>query len=128
MIPSTVIFQIQSFLILCVMIYGVTKARRDRRLHMKIMLGAILWDILLILQIELSRQAVATAMKVMDNPMMLKIHLFFAIGSVLLYTVMIYSGRRVYKGDHAFRAKHKALGLTTLVFRTMTLLTSYFAA
>jgi len=128
MIPSTVIFQIQSFLILCIMIYGVTKAKRDRTLHIKIMLSAMLWDLLLILQIELSRQAVATAMKITENPLLLKIHLFFAIGSVLLYTVMIYSGRRVYKGDHGFRGKHKALGLTTLVFRTMTLLTSYFAA
>ncbi len=87
----------------------------------------IIWDILLILQIELTRSAIVKASQVMTNPMMLKIHLFFAIGSVVLYVLMIMSGRKLLKGDISVRPKHKKLGWTTLAFRTLTLVTSYWA-
>lgn len=124
---SAVIFQIQSLLILILMIYGVMQARKNRKLHVKIMCSAMLWDLLLILQIELARSAVAKAMKIVENPMMLKIHLFFAIGSVILYGFMLYSGARVLKNNNGILPRHRIAGKLTLVFRTLTLITSYFA-
>lgn len=123
---SAMIFQIQSFTIMCVMIFGITQ-RKNRNLHVKTMATAMIWDVLLILQIELTRSAIAKASAVMTNPLMLKIHLFFAIGSVVLYIMMVISGRKMLSGDMSVRAKHKVLGWTTLVFRIMTFVTSFWA-
>ncbi len=119
-------FQIQSFLIICLMAFGIIK-RKDRSLHVKVMSSAIIWDVILILQIELSRSAIAKASKVMTNPMMLKIHLFFAISCVLLYVAMVITGRKLLSGKNEVRKKHKALGLITIVFRLLTFATSFFA-
>ncbi|OUR99856.1 hypothetical protein A9Q84_02175 [Halobacteriovorax marinus] len=124
---TAVIFQIESFLILTLMIIGVYN-RRNRMRHVKIMSCVIIWDILLILQIELTRGAVAKAAKVLTNPLMLKIHLFFAIGSVVLYIFMVVYGRKLLSGDESVRSKHKKLGWTTLTFRFLTLVTSFWAA
>ncbi|WP_198295970.1 hypothetical protein [Bacteriovorax sp. Seq25_V] len=91
------------------------------------MATAIIWDIILILQIELSRSAIGKAVQVLTNTMMLKIHLFFALGSVILYILMIITGRRLLAGDDDIRSKHKTLGWTTLVFRVLTFVTSFWA-
>ncbi|ATH08397.1 hypothetical protein BIY24_10685 [Halobacteriovorax marinus] len=123
---SAPIFQIQSILILSLMILGVY-LRRMRKTHVKIMSTVIIWDLLLILQIEFTRSAILKASKVMTNPTMLKIHLFFAIGSVILYILMVLSGRKLLSGDISVRPRHKKLGWTTLIFRIMTLVTSYWA-
>ncbi|CBW27086.1 putative membrane protein [Halobacteriovorax marinus SJ] len=98
-----------------------------RKTHVKIMSTVIIWDLLLILQIEFTRSAILKASKVMTNPTMLKIHLFFAIGSVILYILMVLSGRKLLSGDISVRPRHKKLGWTTLIFRIMTLVTSYWA-
>ncbi|EQC44494.1 hypothetical protein M899_2385 [Bacteriovorax sp. BSW11_IV] len=124
---TSLIFQVQSFLILALIYLGVYK-RKNRALHVKMMTSAIIWDVLLILQIELSRSAIMKASKVMTNPMLLKIHLFFAIGSVLLFVAMLITGRKFLKGNNAIRPLHKKLGWTTVVFRTMTLITSFWAS
>lgn len=123
----TVLFQIQSALILALMIFGVTK-RRVRKVHVRTMLTAIVWDILLVLQIELSRSAIDTASKGLTNPTPLLIHLFFALSSVLLYFVMIWSGNKILQGDNSRRGLHGILGWITLTFRTLTLITSFWAA
>ncbi|EQC46042.1 hypothetical protein M900_1812 [Bacteriovorax sp. Seq25_V] len=123
---SAVIFQIQSFLIMSLMIFGIYQ-RTNRKLHVKVMATAIIWDIILILQIELSRSAIGKAVQVLTNTMMLKIHLFFALGSVILYILMIITGRRLLAGDDDIRSKHKTLGWTTLVFRVLTFVTSFWA-
>ena len=123
---SAVFLQIQSALILGLMFYGVSK-RKQRNLHVKIMSSAIAWDILLILQIELSRSAVAKASKAMVNPMWLNIHVSIAILSVLFYFAMVYTGTRMLKNDQTIRKLHRKLGVTTLILRTLTFLTSFMA-
>ena len=123
----TVLFQIQSAIILALMIFGVTK-RRVRKVHVRTMSIVIIWDILLVLQIELSRSAIETASRGSENPIPLLIHLFFAISSVLLYFVMIWSGRKILKGDSSVRKLHRSAGWTTLIFRVLTLVTSFWAA
>jgi len=124
---SAVIFQVQSILILTLMYVGVFY-RRNRSRHVKIMSSAMAWDILLILQIELTRSAINKASKVVTSPIALQIHLFFAISTVLLFIVMIVLGRKVLAGNNKLLPKHKFFGWTTVVFRTMTLVTSYWAA
>lgn len=123
---SATFFQIQSFLILSLMIYGVTQSKK-RKKHVKIMSSAIIWDVILILQIELNRSAIDKAMEIFQSQTALQIHLFFAVSSVVLYLVMVLSGRKVLAGDNSFLKKHRYLGITTLVFRILTFVTSFYA-
>ena len=123
---TAVIFQIQSFIILSLIIIGVF-LRRKRAAHVKVMLTAIIWDILLVLQIELNRDAIAKASKVVANTQILNIHVSLAVTTVLLYFGMLYTGRKLLKGDGAIRPTHKKLGWTTLAFRILTFATSFWA-
>lgn len=124
---TATLFQIQSFLILSLMIYGVTQSKK-RMKHVKIMSAAMIWDIILILQIELNRSAIDKALDVFKSQTALKIHLFFAISSVLLYVAMVISGRMVLAGKTTMIKRHRLLGMTTLAFRILTFVTSFFAA
>ncbi len=123
---SAVFFQIQSFLVYGLMCFGITQ-RKNRKVHVPVMATALIWDILLILQIELTRSAIDKASKVPSNPMLLNIHVSFAVTSVILYFVLIYTGRKLLKGDNDIRSKHKIFGWSAFTFRTLTLLTSFFA-
>lgn len=89
------------------------------------MLTAIIWDILLVLQIQLARGAVQKAVQVNQNHAILNIHVTFAISSVLMYGVMIVLGRALLKGKNV-RIWHKRAGILTLTLRTLTYMTSYF--
>jgi hypothetical protein len=122
---SQLIFQIQNGLILALIYTGVAY-RRQRLLHMKMMASAITWDILLILQIELSRKAINTAMNAPSNTWFLNFHIAIAVFTVVLYGVLFYTGRQVYKGNNQYRLWHKRAGLTALVCRTSTFITSFF--
>lgn len=123
---STVVFQIQSSLIYLLMIYGITQ-RKNRKIHVPVMSTVLLWDVLLILQIELSREAVAKAAKAAINPMLLNVHVTFAVLSVVFYVLLVITGRKLLKGKQAMRPKHRVFGWTAFVLRTLTLVTSFFA-
>ena len=92
------------------------------------MLTVIIWDILLVLQIELNRGAVAKAVKVVSNRMILNIHVGLALSTVLIYFAMLYTGGKVLKNNLSYRKKHKWLGLLTVTLRLLTYMTSFFAA
>ncbi len=123
---TAIIFQVQSFLILSIILIGVY-LRRDRKKHIKLMISAIVWDILLILQIELNRSAIATATKAMSNAMILNIHISLAVSTVFFYFAMLYTGMKFLKGDNKIRPLHKKLGWTTVTLRILTFITSFFA-
>lgn len=117
------IFNLQSVLILILMYVGLY-FRKQRSTHVKIMASAIVWDILLILQIELSRSAIKTASKVMSNPMIMNIHISLAVSTVVLYFVLIFLGRKLLRGENQVRNAHKMAGWLCIVLRTCTLITS----
>lgn len=123
---SAVFFQIQSFLIYALMVFGISK-RKKRNTHVPVMKTVLIWDIILILQIELSRGAVEKASKVDVNPMLLNIHVSFAVLSVIFYGFLVYTGRKLLKGDHTMRPRHRLFGWSAFVLRTLTLITSFFA-
>lgn len=123
---TAVIFQIQSFLILSLMTIGIY-LRRKRSAHIKVMLTTIVWDILLVLQIELNRGAIIKASKAVTNAMMLNIHVSIAVLTVLFYFAMLYTGRQILQGDNGFRAIHKKLGWSTWTLRILTFATSFWA-
>lgn len=121
---SSVIFQAQSFIIVGILLYGVYH-RKNRYKHIRMMYLGIIWDLLLVAQIELSRQAIATASMATTNPVLLNIHISLAVSTVLLYGVMVITGKKLQKHNESFRTRHKILGWTTLTVRILTLITSY---
>lgn len=120
------LLQGQSLGILILMEIGII-LRRQRSKHVKIMSAAMIWDVILILQIELSRSAILKASKAVTNPMMLNIHVSIAVSTVLLYLGMVYYGRKLLAGDESVRSKHRLLGYTTFFMRVMTFVTSFWA-
>jgi hypothetical protein len=118
--------QTQSFFILALMIFGITQAKK-RSLHVKIMSTAMIWDIILILQIELSRSAILKASKAMSNPMLLNIHVSIAVTTVIFYVFMVITGRKVLAGENHLLIRHRILGYTTTVLRALTFATSFLA-
>lgn len=125
---SQIIFQVQSIIIVIIMLYGVSLvfgANKNRWKHSKIMKLVIIWDIILILQIELNRGAIAKASKAMENAAILNIHVSLAISTVLLYLVAATIGKKVMAGREELVKKHALLGRITVLFRLLTLVTSF---
>lgn len=120
------LMQLQSLCIVLLMIAGIRK-HRNRSLHVKIMSTAMIWDVLLILQVELSRSAILKASKALTNPMILNIHVSIAVSTVILYGFMVYTGRALLDGQNQYRQKHRLLGYTTFIMRLLTFITSFWA-
>jgi len=125
MTVSAIIFQIQSILIIATMIYGISQAKK-RLLHKKIMSFAMAWDVLLILQIEFTRHAVEKAISLTDNSIILNIHLFLAVTTVLFYPILIILGRKIISGQKSLIPIHRLFGRTTIIFRILTFITSFY--
>jgi hypothetical protein len=123
---EALLMQAQSLCIVLLMLWGIIK-RRQRQLHVKIMSLAMVWDIILILQIELSRSAILKASKAVANPMILNIHVSIAVSTVILYGFMVYTGRALLSGRNEIRNKHKILGYSTFLMRLLTFATSFWA-
>jgi uncharacterized membrane protein YozB (DUF420 family) len=122
---SAIIFQTQSFLIVALFIFGAIK-HKNRNLHVKTMITGIIWDIVLILQIELTRGAIAKASKVVTNRAILNFHVSIAVLCVLLYIVMFITGKKLLNGNNDIRDLHKNLGRTTILLRVLVLITSFW--
>ena len=118
--------QFQSLLIVLTMTLGII-VRNKRKLHIKIMSFAIIWDIILILQIELSRSAILKASKAVSNEFALNLHVSIAVLTVIMYGFMIHSGRSILDGHNETRKKHRILGFTTYALRILTFVTSFWA-
>jgi uncharacterized membrane protein YozB (DUF420 family) len=125
-IVETGLMQLQSICIVLLMALGIFYSRR-RQLHVRIMSVAMVWDVLLILQIELSRSAILKASKAMNNALALNVHVSIAVTTVLLYVAMVYTGRKLLAGEAKLRQRHRRLGWTTMLMRILTLLTSFWA-
>ena len=123
---EAMLMQGQSFCILLIMVIGIY-FRRQRSKHVKLMSLAMIWDVVLILQIELSRSAILKASKAITNTTALNIHVTIAVSTVVLYFFMIHSGRKLLAGELTIRPRHKLLGWTTLTMRILTFITSFWA-
>ena len=118
--------QLQSICIVLLMTWGLA-VRRQRKLHVKIMSVAMIWDVLLILQIELSRSAILKASKALSNALALNVHVSIAVATVVLYGFMVYTGRKLLANQNEVRRAHRFLGYTTFLMRILTLVTSFWA-
>ena len=120
------LMQSQSLIIVILMIAGIVVHRR-RSLHVKIMSLVIIWDIILILQVELGRKAILKASNALNNPAILNIHVSIAVSTVILYFIMIPLGRKVLAGDNSLLPTHRKIGYLTLTMRILTFITSFWA-
>jgi hydrogenase-4 membrane subunit HyfE len=118
--------QLQSVIIVILMLVGIS-LHRNRKLHIKLMSVAMIWDVLLILQIELARGAVAKASRALSNPLVLNIHVSLAVTTVVFYVVMVTLGRKIMNGKAHLLDYHKFFGRLTMALRILTLITSYWA-
>lgn len=123
---SAVVFQIQSFCIFALMVFGIVK-RKQRKIHVPAMIAVISWDILLILQIELNRKAVEKAADALINPWLLNIHVSLALSCVIFYFLLIFTGIKLLKGEQQMRGRHRHFGWIAFLLRALTLITSFFA-
>lgn len=108
------------------MVFGIFQ-RKNRKVHVPTMAAVLIWDVILILQIELSRGAVEKASKAVVNPMILNIHVTFAVLSVVFYILLVLTGRKLLAGDNQIRGRHRLFGWSAFTLRTLTLITSFFA-
>ena len=128
MTMSSIIFQFQSTIILGLLFYGASRARKNRQQHVKIMTSAIAWDLILVLQIELSRKAINTATQVTSNSLLMNYHISVAVTVVVLYGVLFYLGRQIQKSPENYQRfikQHKFIGILTLLLRTSTYITAF---
>jgi len=121
------LLQTQSLLVLLLLIVGVIY-RKNRKRHIKVMVSAIVWDLLLVLQIEFNRGVLTKAAGVSSNALALNIHVTIAFLTILSYIAVAYSGTRILKGMEGWRLRHRFLGLTALTLRILTFATSFMAA
>lgn len=122
---TSIIFQIQSSIIILILCIGLY-FRKDRKKHPKIMTTAVIWDVLLILQIELSRGAIDQAMEVQKQSQILSVHILLAVSTVLLYFALIFTGRKILKGQGKLMAKHRLMGRAAFILRILTYITSFW--
>jgi hypothetical protein len=123
---ETWLMQAQSLCIVLLMVIGIAN-RKKRQRHVKIMSVTMIWDVILILQIELSRSAIIKASKALSNTMALNIHVTIAVLTVVLYGFMIHSGRKLLAGELKIKPRHRNLGWATFAMRILTFITSFWA-
>lgn len=108
--------------VLALIVTGVA-LRRRRRVHIPIMLSAFVLDVASVLYLQVQRQAVQTA--VGKPTTMLMIHVSLAIGTVILYLVVIPLGWRLAVSGKG-RPAHRRAAMMFLVCRVGTWVTAFF--
>ena len=127
MSTASIVFHSQSFLILCVLGVGVA-LRKRRHLHVPLMAVAMVWDLILILQIELFRNALFKASRFMENVWLLNVHIVLAVTTLIFYGACVYTGRCLLANDFSLRGYHRLLGTCAIVLRVLTFATGLFYA
>jgi hypothetical protein len=110
-----------SFVILCFLLWGRTLYRSNLRLHIFIMSGVILADLMLILALVFVRDALSKVDAGM--PWTLKVHVPIAIGTVLLYIPTAWTGYQLWRG-RPLHARMRTLDRWVVSGRVLTLITS----
>lgn len=112
--------KIASIFIVLLLFYGFSQRRRPS-VHIPVMVGAFALDMLLVLYIELNRHAVEQAIG--PTVPIMKVHLFFSFGTVILYVVQIVGG--ILRSRTGGAPWHKQAGYAFLLFRVGNLVTSF---
>ena len=106
---------------LCLLL-GVLR-RRERRIHVPLMLTGIGADMLLVIYLQITRGAIQKALSFSLNPVR-QLHIAASTTALLLYFPVLYLGQKLLR-DRAgpvTRKYHVRIALTAFVFRTLGLI------
>ncbi|MCB9094915.1 MAG: hypothetical protein H6621_07615 [Halobacteriovoraceae bacterium] len=121
----SIIFFIQSTIIVAILLTGFFK-RKQRKKHAFLMRVGIIWDIVLVLQIELSRHAIDQAIHMERNTTLLNFHIAVSVLCTLLYFFLLYSGWQLLNNQkRGLRPYHLKLGYLTIICRLINYVTSF---
>jgi len=120
-----------STLVVIALVVGVA-LRRHRRIHPKIMIGAFLTDLGLLLWIELHHHALRQAAEAtglihaeVANRGILLFHIWVSTMTLVLYAVLMVLGYRLLRGNENVRRYHRGCAVAFLVFRFTNWVTSF---
>ena len=100
--------------------------KRNRIIHMRLMISAFAVDVLLVLYIEITRHAVE---KVATHVRpLLWFHAGVSLAVLICYVVMILLGRPMLAGKYESRTMHRTVGIAFVVLRSLNYVTSYMVA
>lgn len=105
----------------CVMLVVGYWNRRRKRVHIPLMASAFLIDLAVVLYIEITRDAIASAQAKM-GPLMI-IHICLSVTTLGLYVAQVVGGIKLARGKPC--GWHRRTGLTLLVTRFGNLITSF---
>jgi hypothetical protein len=103
----------------CMMLGGLI-LRQQRRIHVGLMIAAIITDLTLVLVLEFQRNAIATAMEFSLTPLQ-QAHILASGIATVLYFGVLYLGvqRLLGNGGKTARHWHLRIGLLAFAFRTI---------
>ena len=113
-----------STLVVIALFVGLSVRKRNPGLHWKIMVGAFVVDVAMVLCIELTRQAVERV--VGEVHWFIWFHAGISTMALVLYVVAFVLGRKLLLGNEGIRRKHMLVGITFMVFRLTNYVTSFF--
>lgn len=104
------------------MAYGYSR-RKDRSSHVPFMVFGMVLDLLLVLYLQFTRDAVGTALEFRLSVLQ-QIHILFSASAVALYFPTFYYGLKLVKrvATPKQRILHIKIATTALIFRTLGLL------
>jgi uncharacterized membrane protein YozB (DUF420 family) len=113
---------------LVLVLIGVALYRRHNpKLHATLMRVAFLIDLGLVLYLELTRQAVETAIAG-GAGWLLPFHVTVSVLAALGWAAQLWLGLRLLRGDTVLRVRHIQVGVFFLVMRLANYITSFFVA
>jgi hypothetical protein len=113
---SSILLQVQSILIFILLIYTSLQFKSPND-YLSLINYVIIWDLLLVIQIEVKKYFINKEIKTLNKPFILKFHLALAVITVILYLVNLYM---TYSINNYF----ELIVVLTIVFRFGTLITS----
>lgn len=126
---SFVAFNATPYMLLATLSYFLLAAglalRKVRRLHAAFMLTAITADLLIVLILQIQRNAIQTAVSFSLTPLQ-QFHVGFSVVATFLYFPVLFLGIFLLKKPHeALRLLHIRLALTAFTFRTLGFITMF---
>jgi hypothetical protein len=108
--------------ILILFFYARSLYKTNPKLHVRMMILVMFLDLSLVAYLAVFRDALSKINA--DISVLLLVHLFFALSTVLLYFRMAYAGYLISKGNEASRRLMRKLDKVMIFTRVFTLITS----
>ncbi|MEM9400014.1 MAG: hypothetical protein AAF984_07370 [Verrucomicrobiota bacterium] len=97
--------------------------RKNKRWHMRYMISAFVVDVLLVLYIEITRQAVDQAITTLS--FLLRFHITASVLTLVAYIVQFVLGFALINTGKNLRMAHITVGISFVVLRLTNYITSY---